>query len=83
MDETARRRLAGIIARSARVGDDPYQMTQAARNARWDKLRARALEQNPDLYGEDLEKAVQLLMRADMARLQLKRWPNRRAKDGS
>ena len=76
MDETARKRLAGVIARSARL-EDGYAMTQAARDARWNKLRARALAQNPNLYGEDLERAARLLMRADMARLQLKRWPNR------
>ena len=76
MDETARRRLAGVIARSARL-EDGYAMTQAARDGRWAKLRARALAQNPDLYGEDLEKAARLLMRADMAKLQMRRWPNR------
>lgn len=76
MDEAARRRLNGIIARSRRL-EDGYQMTQAARDARWDKLRAQALDQNPELRGEELEKAARLLMRAEMARLQLKRWPNR------
>ena len=67
-----------MVARSARAGEDGYEMTRAARDARWDKLRARALELNPDLFGEDLERAARLLMRAEMARLQLKRWPKSR-----
>jgi hypothetical protein len=48
-------------------------MTAAARASRWERLRAEALERNPDLYGEDLERAAQLLMRAEMARLTLAR----------
>lgn len=75
MDDKARRRLSGIIARAQRL-EDPYRMTQAARDARWERLRARALEANPDLAGEDLERAVRLLLRSDMAKLSLKRWPS-------
>ena len=77
MDERARRRLNGVIARSARL-EDGFAMTQAARDGRWAKLRARALELNPELYGEELEKAARLLMRAEMAALSLRRWPKRR-----
>jgi hypothetical protein len=76
MDETARRRLNGVIARSARL-EDGYSMTRAARQARWDKLRAEALERNPELRGAELEAAVKLLMRRDMAKLSMRRWPKR------
>ena len=51
-------------------------MTRAARTARWERLRSEALARNPDLRGEELEAAARLLMRAEMAKLSLRRWPS-------
>jgi hypothetical protein len=75
VDEIAERRLRGRIARAARASESPYEMTRAARTARWDRLREQVISENPDLSDAEVEAAVRLLVSAQMARLQLKRWP--------
>jgi hypothetical protein len=75
VDETAERRLRARIARAARASENPYEMTRAARDSRRDKLREQVISENPDLSDDEVEAAVRLLVSAQMARLQLKRWP--------
>jgi hypothetical protein len=77
MDETARRRLLAKIARSGRASENPVEMTRAARETRWARLREQVLTANPNLSDAETERAVRLLIKAEMARLQLKRWPDR------
>jgi hypothetical protein len=74
------RGAAGCEPRSlAQAGpsENPYEMTRAARDTRWRRLREQVLSENPDLSDAEVERAVRLLISAQMARLQLKRWPNR------
>jgi hypothetical protein len=75
VDETAQRRLRAKIARAGRAAESPFEMTRAARETRWARLREQVLTANPDLSDAEVERAVRLLVRAEMARLQLKRWP--------
>jgi hypothetical protein len=79
LDERTARRLRARIARAARAAEDPYLMTRAARESRWDRLRDQVLAENPDLRGAELESAVRLRLKAEMAALSLKRWPGKRA----
>ena len=78
MDETARRRLAGIVARSKRAGEDPEKMTRPARQARLAQLRAevlrRAEEHGTRLTEAEVADAVALLVRAHCAAMARKRW---------
>ena len=78
MDDRTERRLRARIARAARASEDPYQMTRAARDSRWDRLRSQVISENPDLSDVEVNRAVRLLISAEMARLQLKRWPRSR-----
>lgn len=78
MDETARRRTAGLQGRAARAGEDPELMTRAARSARLEQLRAevlrRADERGTRLTEAEIAAAVQLLVRAHCAAMARKRW---------
>jgi hypothetical protein len=79
MDPRTERRLRARIARAARASENPYEMTRAARDSRHARLRSQVIAENPDLSGAEVEAAVRLLVRAEMAALSLRRWPERRA----
>jgi hypothetical protein len=80
MDRDRERSLNARIARSARATEDPYLMTSAARAARLERLRAQVTAENPALLEDEVERAVELLIRAHMARMSKLRWAGKQAK---
>lgn len=71
--------LDGLIARAGRAHEDPHEMTKAAVAGRKAKFVAQALAKNPNLSTEEAQRAGQLLMRAEMARLAQRSAAARRA----
>jgi hypothetical protein len=64
----------GVIPRAGRAHESTYQMTQAARDARMAKIRDGLLAKNPYLTEPELEKAIKLVLRAQMQALAKRRW---------
>lgn len=58
-----------LRARAARAAEDPRQMTRAATAGSRARYVRELLQENPGLTGEQLERAVQLRVRARMSEL--------------